>query len=320
MKTLVCPLNWGLGHATRCVPLIRKEIADGNEVVIAADGYPLLFLKKQFPDLQFVSSESYPIRYSKGDSMVWQIVRVFPFLISRSRKEHLWLRDFCRKEKIARVISDNRFGLWNKEVHSIYMTHQVMIKMPQRYKMFEKIIYKIHKKIIEKYDECWIPDIAERGGYSGDLSHQFPLPSNAKFIGVLSRFDVLCKLPQDDTFDNVVILSGVEPQRSIFEEAMVKKYRDLPQKTVMIVGKPSEHITQQQIGNITQYSHLSDEALIPYLKGCQTIVCRAGYSTVMDLVVLGVEHKAIYYPTPGQTEQVYLAEYLHERREVGEKR
>lgn len=314
MKTLVCPLNWGLGHATRCVPLIRKELSEGHEVVIAADGYPLLFLKKQFPNLQFVESPSYPIKYSKGNSMVWQIIRVFPFLISRSRTEHIWLRDFCRNEKIDRVISDNRFGLWDKEVYSIYMTHQVMIKMPQRYKIFEKLIYQSHRKIIEKYDECWIPDVAESGGFSGDLSHKYPLPKNAKYIGVLSRFDVLRDLEQDTTYTYVIILSGVEPQRSIFEQSMIEKYQHLPEKTVMVVGKPSENITQKRIGNITQFSHLTDDLLIPYLKGCQTIICRAGYSTVMDLVVLGVEKKAIYYPTPGQTEQVYLAEYLNEQR------
>ncbi len=313
-RVLVCPLNWGLGHATRCVPLIRKEIAEGNEVIIGADGFPLKFLKKQFPQLTFVESKSYPIKYSKGNSMVWQIIRVMPFLFINGRGEYVWLRKFCKENKIDKVISDNRFGLWNKKVHSVYMTHQVMIKMPRAFKIFEPISYWVHKTIMKQYTECWIPDVEENGGFSGDLSHKYPLPKNTKFIGVLSRFDTYKDMEQNDTYDNVVILSGVEPQRSIFEKRMTEEYKNKPEKTLMIIGKPDKEIQSEKIGQITKYTHLDDEQLVPHLKGCKTIVCRAGYSTVMDLETLGVEHKAIYFPTPGQTEQEYLAVYLNEKK------
>ena len=182
-KVLVCPLNWGLGHATRCVPIIREQLAAGNEVVICADGYPLEFLRQEFPALRTIELPSYPIRYSKRKSQVMAMLRFLPILLKGIYVENKWLKKLLRQEHFDVIISDNRFGLWNRDIHSIYITHQVMIKMPKGLKWLEPIGYAMHRQIINKFNECWIPDFAENGGLSGDLSHKYELPANAKFIG-----------------------------------------------------------------------------------------------------------------------------------------
>lgn len=309
-KILVCPLNWGLGHATRDVPIINDLLNQGHEVVLVGDGFPLKFLQKEFPKLRTIEYASYPVQYSKKNTQVFAFMQFIPEMLNHIQKEHKWLDKLLKKEHFDMVISDNRFGLWNKNIESIYITHQVMIKMPKALKVMEPVIYQLHKEIIEKYDECWIPDDEENGGLSGDLSHKYPLPENAKFVGILSRFSELKDVPPNTEFDNVIILSGVEPQRSIFEKKMLKKYQDLNEKTLMIIGKPSKKQHTEKIGKVKIVSHLDTKELAAVFKGCKKIISRSGYTTVMDLEALNCLHKAELYPTPGQTEQVYLAEYL----------
>ena len=312
-KILICPLNWGLGHATRCEPVIRRLVSEGHEVVIAADGYPLKFLQKQFPQLRTIESKSYPIRYSKGNTLVWVMLPFIPKFFNGIAKEHRWLKNLLKKEHFDQVISDNRFGLWNKNTYSTYITHQVMIKMPRNLKWFEPVTYKIHRQFIDRYNECWIPDYEADGGLSGDLSHKYPIPPNAEYIGMLSRFDKLVDIAPDTEYETMVILSGVEPQRTIFEEAMLEKFKNLSQRTLIVRGKPAPEVRVERIGQVDMISHLEDEKFAAILKGCREIICRAGYSTVMDLEVLRVLNKALFYPTPGQTEQEYLAVYLNEK-------
>lgn len=314
-KILVCPLNWGLGHATRCEPIIRKLIKEGNEVVIVADGYPLKFLQKQFPQLRTIENKSYPIKYSKGNTLVWVFLPFIPKFINGIRKEHRWLKKLLKKEHFDQIISDNRFGLWNKKTHSTYITHQVMIKMPRNLGWFEPFVYKLHRMFIDRYDECWIPDYGADGGLSGDLAHKYPTPPNAKYIGMLSRFDKLVDVKPNTEYETMVILSGVEPQRTIFEQTMLEKYKKLDQRTLIVRGLPAPEVQVEKIGQVDLISHVDDEKFAAILKGCREIICRAGYSTVMDLEVLQVLNKAQFFPTPGQTEQEYLAVYLNEKLE-----
>lgn len=309
-KILVCPLNWGLGHATRDVPLIQRFLNEGHEVVVACDGFPLKFLRQQFPYIPTIEYASYPVRYSRSNTQIFAFIGFLPKMLQCVYKEHLWLSNLLQKEHFDMVVSDNRFGLWNKHVHSVYVTHQIMIKMPAGLKSLEPMICRIHKKFIEKYDECWVPDYEKNGGLSGDLAHKYPTPKNAKFVGMMSRFDKLKEITPDCAYDTVVILSGVEPQRSIFEKKMLGAYEHHRCKTLMLVGKPTKEIEIAQRGNVTLCSHLPDDKLAAAFIGSKKIICRAGYTTLMDLEVLGCLSKAEFFPTPGQTEQEYLAEYL----------
>jgi len=306
MKVLVCPLNWGLGHATRCVPIIRKLVTEGHEVVIVGDGYPLAFLQQEFPSLRFIEFPSYEVYYAAGKSQIGIMIFNLPNIIKGIVHEYIWLRNILRKEHFDQVISDNRFGMWNKRVHSVYITHQLMVKMPQILKFLEPLAHRVHKTFIRRYDECWIPDRAENGGLSGDLAHKYPLPHNAKFIGSLSRFQGMANTVANTDFEVVAVISGLEPQRTILEDNLLLKYKNKPEKMLIVRGQPQAQICERRVGNITLVSHLSDLELSAVLLGAKKIICRSGYSSIMDLDALKCLHKAELIPTPGQTEQEYL--------------
>jgi hypothetical protein len=310
MKVLVCPLNWGLGHATRCVPIIRKLMTEGHEPVIVADGFPLAFLQQEFPTLRFIEFPSYSIYYAAGKSQVGAMIFNLPNILIGIINEHLWLRDLLRTEHFDRIISDNRFGMWNRRVHSVYMTHQLMVKMPVNLTFLETLVHQIHLAFINRYDECWIPDTKENGGLSGDLSHKYPLPRNAKFIGPQSRFQGMENIKPNTDFEVVAVISGVEPQRTIFEDDLILKYKNKTEKTIIVRGQPNLLKDEKQIGNITLVSHLPDSELAAILLDAKKIICRSGYSSIMDLDALKCLYKTEFVPTPGQTEQEYLASQM----------
>lgn len=306
MKILICPLNWGLGHATRCVPIIQKLMNQGHELVIAADGYPVQFLRQQFPTLKTIEFPGYKINYASGKSQILAMVKNMPNIISGIIKEHKSLKKLLKQNKFDQIISDNRFGLWNKKVHSIYITHQLMIKMPDSLNFLEPIAWFIHRYIIQRYDECWIPDFEGIDNLSGDLSHKYPLLPHAKFIGMLSRFQHINEIIPSEDFDIVAVISGVEPQRTVFENQLLNRFADSEQKILIVCGKPALEKTTKQVGNITCISHLNDNELAAILLGAKKIISRSGYSTIMDLKSLNCLYKAEFIPTPGQTEQEYL--------------
>lgn len=306
MKTLICPLNWGLGHATRCVPIIRQFLADGHEVVLASDGYALAFLKQEFPSLRTIEFPSYAIYYAAGKSQVSAMLFNFPNILQGILKEHIRLKNILQTEHFDQVISDNRFGMWNKNVRSIYITHQLMVKMPVGLTFIEPLVHRLHKGFINRYDVCWIPDRKENGGLSGDLSHKYPLPRNAEFIGPLSRFQGMEITAPDTAYEVVAVVSGIEPQRTILEEQVIKRFKNAGHKTLLVAGQPQTGKKEMHAGNVTIVSHLPDAELAAVLLGTRKIISRSGYSTIMDLEALGCLKKAEFIPTPGQTEQEYL--------------
>ncbi len=306
MKILICPLNWGLGHATRCVPVIRNLLNEGHEVVIVADGFPLNFLKQQFPVQRFIEFASYHIQYSSGKSQVTAMLRNMPGLIKGIVRENRWLNNLLRKEHFDRVISDNRFGLWSGKTNCVYITHQLMIKMPAALKILEPVAWWMHRLIINRYDECWIPDFEGKKNLSGDLSHLYPLPRNARFIGPLSRFKPNETEIVECEYKNVAVLSGVEPQRSIFEHELTRRFQHSGQKTLIVRGQPGAIPANYHVGDVTLVSHLPDKELTSVLLAVKKIISRSGYSSIMDLTALGCLDKAEFIPIPGQTEQEYL--------------
>ena len=310
MKILICPLNWGLGHATRCVPIIQQLIADGHELVLVSDGYPLQFLRQEFPSLRYIEFPSYPIHYSNGTSQIPAMFKSFPAIVKGIFNEHVWLKKLLENEHFDKIISDNRFGMWNKNIHSIYITHQLMVKMPKGLKVFEPIVWLIHRWVINRYNECWIPDVEENGGFSGDLAHKYPLPRKAKFIGIQSRFKELTHIEPNTKYEVVAVLSGVEPQRKMLEVDLIKRFQNAKHQTLIVAGQPCDPKKEIKIANITFVSHLNSTEMAAVLVGSNHIIARSGYSTIMDLAALNCLHKAELIATPGQTEQEYLASII----------
>ncbi len=306
LRVLVSPLNWGLGHAARCVPLIRQYQKNGNEVVIAADGASLEFLRTEFPELHSIILPSYKIQYSKSKTQVWAMLKSLPAIIYGIYREHYWLKKLISSQHFDLVISDNRFGLWSNKTKCIYITHQLMVKMPKSMKWLEKPVWRFHRFFINNYNECWIPDFEGNENLSGDLSHKYPLPQNACFIRPLSRFSDIKVDKSVKCFEIVAIISGPEPQRTIFEKQIISKYENSEQKTLIVCGLPQNKTAATTKGNLTIVPHLPDNELAAYLIAATKIISRSGYSTIMDLHALKCLQKAEFIPTPGQTEQEYL--------------
>ena len=317
-RVLVAPLDWGLGHATRCVPIIERLLAEGYEVVIAADGYPLKFLRREFPHLDWVKFEGLKVRYADGQSQVGAMLRQLPRFLRDIWREHQRLKEIVKMYDIEMVVSDNRFGLWCKGVHSVYMTHQLMVKMPRGLEWMEWGVWRFHRWFIKHYDECWVPDIEGEGNLSGDLSHKYPLLKNTKFIGVLSRFsrekvvweDVRVEaeaLDLQQRYDVVAVLSGPEPHRTNLEREITDNGLQIIDGSSLLIvqGLPADDLRLAEHRDGVDYiPHLPTELLQWYMQEAKEIVCRSGYSSIMDLYTIG--RKAHLIPTPGQTEQEYL--------------
>lgn len=299
-------LDWGLGHATRSVPLIKK-LAEKNEVIIASSGRALDFLTDYFPSLKNLEKPGYAIAYASNRSAFLSIV-LQSFKINKAiKKEHRWLENLIKKEKIDIVYSDNCYGLYNHNIISIIITHQLMLKMPVSLKWIEPFAHRWVMKKIDSFDRCLIPDFEGKENLSGDLSHLYPLPPHAEFIGPQSRFEFYSSNPKTEKeYDVVVLISGPEPARSRFESELKEKFRGKGQKVAIIRGIPGNEklITEN---NLDIYDHLNDTELAKMLQNSKKIICRSGYSTIMDLQALSLT--AEFIPTKGQTEQEYLAEF-----------
>jgi len=308
MKTkktiLICPLDWGLGHAARCVPLINQFIADGHHVIIGADKTPLAFLKQEFPTLKTVVIPGYEVIYSeKGNSLklFYESVKFFNFI----KEEHSFIDKIIEENNIDVLVSDNRYGLWSKKIKSILITHQLYVKAP----LGEKIAHQKIEKLVSNFDECWIPDVAGKVNLSGDLSHLHPIKVTHKFIGSLSRFPVSDLTPSiEEKYDVIAILSGPEPQRTLFEKLVFEQIEKYQLKAVVVRGRPDKELgVRSQKSGVEIFNHLATPLLEEYILKSKVVICRAGYSSIMDLVAL--RKPALIIPTPGQTEQEYLANY-----------
>lgn len=306
---LICPLNWGLGHATRCVPIIKALVNQGHKVVIAADKGPLAFLQKAFPELEFIKLPGFDPIYSKSNTQVFKLMAAFPGALRDFRRDHKAVEDIVKSHNIDVVISDNRFGCWSEEVHSIYITHQLHVQVPKLWRWMTPIINMFNYRYISKYDEVWIPDYEDDPSLAGKLSHPVKRNIRREYIGILSRFVIDNQDITDKEIKYLVILSGPEPQRTIFEDIVLKQAKEIKDKVLILRAKPeSNEIPVGIPENVKMFNHVDDDTFVKLVRISENIVCRGGYSSLMDLVRLG--RSAYLVPTPGQTEQEYLARHL----------
>lgn len=294
---MVCPLDWGLGHATRCVPLINQFLNEGHEVIIGADKNPLAFLKQEFPTLKTIVIPGVEIDYGENGSalkLFYESVKFYKFI----KKEKQFIDTFLDENKIDLIVSDNRYGLYSESIESIIITHQLYPKAP----VGEKLLHQKIEKLLCNFDTVWIPDFEGENNLSGDLSHLKGFNHPHKFIGPLSRL----KKPIEQykiEYDICAIVSGPEPQRTIFEKLILEQIEQYNLNAIVVRGLPNAETKN----TINVFNHLPTKQLQEYILKSQLVVCRSGYSSIMDLTVLG--KKAILVPTPGQTEQEYLAQY-----------
>ena len=307
-KVLVAPLDWGLGHATRDIPLIRAFIANGYEVIIGAEGAQASLLQTEFPNLQIRPLIGYRVRYSKSKwGFLFKLLIQFPRLTRIIKEENYWLNTFIEEQKIDLVISDNRFGLYTKKIPCIFITHQLTVKAP--FVWLEKMIQRVNYSYINQFNCCWVPDVAGNENAAGILSHPLKLPAtNVQYTGLLSRFHLQTETKQ---YDYCILLSGPEPQRSILEEKIMTNISSIKGKILLVRGKPGSSEVLKVPENVEVKNHLPTPELQKAIIQSEYIVCRGGYTSLMEL--LSLQKKMILIPTPGQTEQEYLAKKLMEQ-------
>ncbi|HAP36984.1 MAG TPA: glycosyltransferase [Bacteroidetes bacterium] len=308
-RILIAPLDWGLGHATRCIPIIHELSARNAEVIIAADNRPAELLKKEFPDLQHIQFPGYTLEYPVNENMAWTMFRQLPTLFKGISAEHKYLNEIINSNAIDAVISDNRWGAYSKSIPSIYIVHQLRILLSDFIRWGQGIVDFENRQLIKNFNEVWIPDFASEQNLSGELSHSSRLPRNSFYIGPLSRLIKLDGMRKE--MDILVILSGPEPQRSMLEEILTSQLKETSLRSLIVKGTPEKNFKLKLTENITVVSSLTSSELSQAIASAHVVISRPGYSTIMDLSFLGTN--AIFIPTPQQTEQEFLAHRLKEQ-------
>jgi uncharacterized protein (TIGR00661 family) len=229
------------------------------------------------------------------------MIKNSPKMIDAILQEKKTIRQWIDEYDIAGIISDNRLGVYSKKIPSVFITHQLNVLTGNT----TWISSKVHQHIIKKFNQCWIPDVETKPNLSGKLGHLENPEENIKYIGPLSR---LHRKPTDKKYDLMVILSGPEPQRGMLEAQLIQEMEHFKGKVVFIKGKIEPEQKIEQIGNVTYYNFMNTEELENTFNESEIVLCRSGYTTIMDLAQLG--KKAFFIPTPGQYEQEYLAKKL----------
>lgn len=300
---LIAPLDWGIGHATRCVPVIEALMVH-NKLIIGVTDKNRLFFQHLFPQLTCVELPAYEMTYHHSLPVWIWVLKQKRRLQSVIEQERACVSRLVKEQGINLIISDNRFGCYHPHVHSIYISHQLFIKSP----FFKGIAQRINRQYILKFNEVWVPDFEEESkSLSGELSHATHYHSHVKYIGPLSRI----KTPEilEHEFDYLLILSGPEPQQTIFKEAVIKRFVHTPRKKLAVV---QTNVEDEIKGNIYFFNGIDPFLLSKYIAQSKHIICRSGYSTLMDLYNF-MPKSLILVPTPGQPEQEYLAQYWQVR-------
>lgn len=309
MKAVVAALDWGLGHATRCIPVVRSLLSRNVTVLLAGTGDSIELLREEFPDLATLELPSYAIEYPRSGSMALKMLKQLPRLRKVIKREHAAIEEAVTREHIDLVISDNRYGCWSSKVPSILITHQTTILLPQYLSWMRKTINWYNRRLIHRFTQCWIPDSPGAHSLAGRLARvPDATASHFRFIGNLSRFGEgdSGRASSQPLYDIVVLLSGPEPQRTLFEDLVCHQLRKTSIRAFVVRG--AKHPVKPLPEGIAGIDFLNGKPLAEMLQSASCVLARSGYSTIMDLARLG--KKAIFVPTPGQTEQEYLARRL----------
>lgn len=303
---LIAPLDWGLGHATRCIPIIREFLDQGFTVILAAEGLIRDLYRAEFPGIECIHLTGYRIKYSRYSRLLpFKLILRIPGILATIRYENKWLQQIVSEKKIDVVVSDNRYGLYTKKATCIFITHQLKIRSGFGYSI-DRILKKLNYNFIHQFDQCWVPDYKKLPALAGSLSHPLFEPKNPlHYLGPLSRF----KFSGYQGHQHILfLLSGPEPQRTYFENLLIQQSKFYNGKIILVRGiKPGSPMPEVP-EHVKVYTLLSAAELSIIIDQASFVIARCGYSTVMDMIIKNKQ--CILVPTPGQTEQIYLAAHL----------
>jgi hypothetical protein len=314
-KVLVSPLGWGLGHASRLIPVIDAILNKGCSVTIGADAHIIELLQPRFPDVECFVFKSVNVKFSKGKHQLFSLIKIAIKLLLLAKREQSELKRIVDTKSITAIISDNRYGLHAKGIKSVLVTHQLSPIFPKPFGWLQPLGKRYIKRHAQQFTECWIPDSENGFRLSGILSESGVTMPNARFVGLMSRFSLLEPQKLQKGFDLVGVVSGPPPHRQIFEQELINIAQRLNLRTLIVQGLPQGKNAARTKGKVTLVPHLPDIQFAKELISAKYVICRAGYSTVMDLIAL--QCPAITVPTPGQTEQEYLANRINSEKLFG---
>ncbi len=299
-RVLVSPLDWGWGHAARCVPVIRNLIHAKNEVIVFAGRDAADFLSQRFPSVKIIYDRLPDFSYGKrGMGTVQQFLLALK-LAQRTRRERKTCEELIRQFQIDLVISDNRYGFHSVNVPSVLMTHQLEPRLPSGFRWSKNLVYRYLNRKYSCFTEIWVPDLAEAPGLAGALSHPEKMPAQVKYIGWLSRFnDSLDQNPLKGSYA-LLITSGPQRHRKHLAESVLPVFQKWGIPACVAGVEPCPHLNAQF------FPSPDDQTLARLISEARLIVAHSGYSLLMDLLKL--KRTAVVLPTQGQTEQMYLAD------------
>ena len=342
-RILITPLNWGLGHATRCIPIIRELVSKDCEVIIGANGAASILLKQEFPLLQHLTTPGKEIRYAnKGFAFALSLISQFPGLFKQLYEEKKWIRKTAKELKPDWIISDNCYNLYHSDIPSVLITHQLGVTTGFG-KLADGIMRRFLYSLLAKFKEIWVPDWEGNNSFGGALSHPVKMPKvPLYYIGPLNRFDNSLHKAAEKQAENkkksklelLILLSGPEPQRSLLETTLKKQLPTIHKTVCLLRGLPgllsmekgvkdlesaftNPSLNDQQLpllygqSTVSIYDHLPANQLQTLIQDADIILCRSGYTSLMELLPL--KKKLIVVPTPGQPEQNYLAAYYQKQ-------
>lgn len=278
-------------------------------MLFAGNDWQKNYIKLTFPDIETLPLEGYNVTYPHNSFFfIPFLLKQTPRLLHTIKKENQWLAKLVAARKIDAVIADNRYGLYHPEIPCVMMTHQLLVKTGMG-AFFDAQLQKIHYRYINRFNECWAVDVAGKPNLSGDLAHPESLPKNIKYVGLLSQFAEEAK-PDKAGKHILILLSGPEPQRSILSQHLWQQLQQEDGAVVFVEGSNLVSPKENNKKNIVYHTLRTKQEMIPLLQEASLVICRSGYSTLMDLAAF--QKKAILIPTPGQTEQEYLGKQLHE--------
>lgn len=307
-RILFAPLDWGLGHATRSIPLLKYLTEKNFEIIIACKPTQKSLLATALPEAHYEILKSYSIRLGKTRwSTRLQLLLQGPKFWRGIRQEKKVAAQLIKKYQPSLILSDNCYGFRSKKCRSVLITHQLSIRTGFG-PFADQLLGWLNHRMIHAFNECWVPDSRPTTGLAGTLStpsQSFSLP--LVYLGGLSRL-MDCPSPPIKNGTLLILLSGPEPQRSLLEEKILPQAMLLKQKTILVRGVSDG----KKRSSLNEWLTVIDFMEGPELKEClcaaEWVICRSGYSTLMDLVRL--QAKAVLVPTPGQAEQEYLAEHF----------
>ncbi|MGV6862144.1 MAG: hypothetical protein ACWA41_10250 [Putridiphycobacter sp.] len=296
---LIAALDWGFGHTTRCVSIIKQLFEQSNHIIFAGNEKQIGFMALEFPELAFENLEGYQVTLSSGRSTYWQVIKQLRKIKASIRQENQWVKNYISKHKVDLIIADNRYGFRHNNILSIFMGHQLNVQIPS----FKKVFNKVHTRLINKFDFCWIVDDKELN-LAGELSHPNTLKIPYSYTGLLNRFDF--HPSQEIIYDYLVIISGPHPENQNFLNAIQTHFIGQPELNIAVVttldGKKNQ-------SSLTYYKTPTTQDLNVLIGQSKKVISKLGYTTLMEMVALN--KSCVLLPTKGQYEQLYLADIIN---------